>query len=480
MPVILYRQFQDAYSENQRLIERSIQEQGRLITRAIDPLLLRSDQGSPPTPSELREALHQIAGDDITVRLLFSPQLGSGTESFYFVVATPTMSNQLLAETRQELIAQGVFDRLAPTCEGSVDEPIRYRTAAGTEELITSIDARMTAAGCWILITSNAANEFTESPLGVPYWMRPEAHSAAAIYAGMALITLSLFIGIWRNLRRFGRVAQRIGESRDLTTSFADQNRVPELAGVAAEFDRMVETLQHSARAIKRAAEDNTHAFKTPIAVIRHSLEPLGQAVPNIDGRAHSALDRIHKALDRLDELVSYARRMDETEAHLINPPRQRVDVSKILDDILTSYSDLVNQHRINLQVSLEARVCVQASTDLLETVLENLIENAISFTPEGGVIGVLLQQKSPEQVQLIIEDTGPGVAETELEKIFNRYYSRRDKADDQMPLSTGHQGIGLWIVRSNIQAVGGAVRAERGAAGGLRVVTVLPAAPSR
>ena len=192
VPVILYRQFQDAYSENQRLIERSIQEQGRLITRAIDPLLLRSDQGSPPTPSELREALYQIAGDDITVRLLFSPQAAGDTESFYFVVATPKMSSQLLAETRQELIAQGVLDRLAPTCDGSVDEPIRYRTAAGTEELITFIDARMTDAGCWILITSNATSEFTQSALGIPYWMRPEAHSAAAIYAGMALITLSL------------------------------------------------------------------------------------------------------------------------------------------------------------------------------------------------------------------------------------------------------------------------------------------------
>ncbi len=424
--------------------------------------------------------MHQIAGNDITVRLLFSPHAAGNTESFYFVVATPTMSDQLLAETRQELISQGVLDRLAPTCEGSVDEPIRYRTAAGTEELITFIDARMTDAGCWILITSNSANELTQSPLGIPYWMRPEAHSAAAIYAGMALITLSLFVGIWRNLRRFGRVAQRIGESRDIATSFADQNRVPELAGVAAEFDRMVETLQHSARAIKRAAEDNTHAFKTPIAVIRHSLEPLGQAVPDIDTRAHSAMERIHKALDRLDELVSYARRMDETEAHLINPPRHRVDVSKVLDDILTSYSDLVNQHRINLQVSLENKVCVQASTDLLETVLENLVENAISFTPEGGVIGVLLQQKSAQKVQLIIEDTGPGVPETELEKIFNRYYSRREKTGPDAPLSKGHQGIGLWIVRSNIQAIGGTVRAERGAAGGLRVVIVLPAAPSR
>ena len=105
---------------------------------------------------------------------------------------------------------------------------------------------------------------------------------------------------------------------------------MPELTDVAAEFDRMVEALHGSAAAIRRAAEDNAHAFKTPIAVIRQSLEPLRRAVGVDNQRVLRAIDRVDHSLDRLDGLVASARRLDEATADLVAEPRRPVDLQRL------------------------------------------------------------------------------------------------------------------------------------------------------
>src|SRR6202035_4383235 len=118
----------------------------------------------------------------------------------------------------------------------------------------------------------------------------------------MAVVTLSTFWGVRRGLNRFAERARAIRERRP-GVSFAGENEVPELADVATEFDRMVAALDASAREIRRTAEDNAHAFKTPIAVIRQSLEPLRRALPTENQRVQRAIDSIDRSLDRLDRL---------------------------------------------------------------------------------------------------------------------------------------------------------------------------------
>ena len=99
-------------------------------------------------------------------------------------------------------------------------------------------------------------------------------------------------------LRRFAERARRIREQGPDAGSFAGRTGLPELADVAAEFDRMVDALHRSAADIRRTAEDNAHAFKTPIAVIRQSLEPLRRALPEGQS-ARPARDRRGRAFAR-------------------------------------------------------------------------------------------------------------------------------------------------------------------------------------
>ena len=218
-----------------------------------------------------------------------------------------------------------MLDQLSTTCDGELPFALRYRTPGGDDEVVTSVTPLKTPAGCWAVVTSFSALSLPGATLGRPYWASSEVRFAAAIYLAMVLLTFTTFWSIRRGLQRFAERARAIRERRTSGGSFfRAQNDVPELADVAEEFDRMVEVLAASARDIRRAAEDNAHAFKTPIAVIRQSLEPLKRAIAADNQRGLRAIGLIESSLDKLDGLVASARRLDEATADLMDMPRSR------------------------------------------------------------------------------------------------------------------------------------------------------------
>ena len=116
---------------------------------------------------------------------------------------------------------------------------------------------------------------------------------------------------------------------------------------------------------------------------------------------------------------------------------------------------------------------------DLLETVLENIIDNAISVSPEDGEIKIDLKVYGRQAV-LTVKDQGPGVQAQDLERIFQRYVSIRPRepdSDGDRAFDEAHSGIGLWITRRNLEAIGGGVHAENAPGGGLMMVIRLPVA---
>jgi two-component system sensor histidine kinase ChvG len=484
VPLLIYEQFRSADAEKQALLLRSAQQQGQLVARALEPLLAGLEKRGL---TGLGERLAPYADSNTSVRLLLSPTLGpavaavgaappippSGAEGFFYVAAAPAIPTDLLDLERDRLIEQGVLDKLAGSCAGNYPLAIPVSQGRGGSELLTSITPVRTPMGCWAVITSHRAEAYLGAGAGRPYWQNPEVQVAALIYLAMAALVMLLLVEVWRNLRRFGDLARDIVQKSGPAGSFADQNTVPELAPVAEDFDRLVATLHSSASNLRRAAEDNAHAFKTPIAVIRQSLEPLKKLVPATEPRGRRALDMIEGSVEKLDSLVSFARRMDETAADLLEPPRQRVDLSALLERVLKGYRGLVEERGVELLTRVDPDIAVRAGEDLLETVIENIIDNALSFSPSGGVLRVTLRRRA-KQAEFCVEDEGPGVESSSLDRIFERYFSQRPAdsgAADPMP----HYGIGLWIVRRNVEAVGGKVEAMNRAGGGLSMRITLP-----
>src|SRR5438046_6385606 len=250
----------------------------------------------------------------------------------------------------------------------------------------------------------------------------------------MVVIALSTFLGIGRGLRRFARMARQIRERGRNTGSFAVRNDFPELAEVAAEFDRMVQVLHGSAAAIRRAAEDNAHAFKTPTAVIRQSLEPLRRVVSADNQRLRRAIERVDHSLDRLDGLVASARRLDEATADLVAEPRRPVDLPRRVGKLIESRAALLPGRDLRLRGELSPGVYVLGSEAIIETVIENLIDNAASFAPAGSEILVRMRQER-DIAHIEVCDEGPGLLPAQPDQIFERYFSARRK---RMPNPSG------------------------------------------
>lgn len=498
VPVLLYDQFQRADEASQQLLLKSAQRQGELIARALEPELLGVDRTALPS---LSIALARYGDDRTRLKLLVRPRVAAtgnattasgakaGPEPFFYVAAAPSLSTADIDAERRLLLEQGVLDRLGSSCAGNATLAMRVPHAEGGEEVLSSITPIKTSFGCWALVTSHATEAYISSSIGRPYWSTPAVQAAAAIYLAMAALVLAVLAGIWRNLNRFGDLARRIVGGEDVpdqdsgNASFAARNTVPELAGVAEDFDRLVSTLRDSAQSLRRAAEDNAHAFKTPIAVIRQSVEPLRRALPAENARSQRALTMIEKSLDKLDGLVSFARRMDEAAADLLAPARRRVDLSSLVERMAGGYTGLLAERRLHMRSRIDAGLVVRASEETLETIVENLVENAVSFSPADGTVSVRLTRVG-SCTELVVDDEGPGVDPANLERIFERYFSHREPGrgmpeDEAAAHQAGaaHFGIGLWIVRRNIEAFGGRVRAENRPTGGLRMTVTLPLA---
>jgi len=258
VPAVLYGQFRSADIERTALLQRSVQEEGRLIAATLTPILANFGDGAA---AKIGVQLAEIGGPDINVKLLFRPTEVQGAEGFFYIAANPQVTAEYIERDRSELMATGIFRALPDTCAGGEPLARRYTNPAGAEEVLTSITPINLPGGCWIVVTSNATESFLGSSIGQPYWKTAEAQLALAMYLLLVVLVVSLFGDIWRNVRRFGAVARAIRVRRADNPSFRERNHIPELDWVAEEFDRLVRVLNESADSIRQAAEENAHAL---------------------------------------------------------------------------------------------------------------------------------------------------------------------------------------------------------------------------
>lgn len=479
LPVLLFIPFRNADLERSQILIGSVRDQGRLIAEGVRPLILRGD--AIKNPAALSESLARFATKGINVRILFRPA-GEKMGSFFLVSAAPPVANDYLEMERTELARLGVFERLDESCQLDNQAATRYTNPNGEDEVLTSITPINVQAGCWVVMTAHRKENFPILALNEPLWKSPPLAAALVIYALMAVVIASLFGGIWGSLRLFRALAREIRTGIDAPGTFEDRNAIPELQNVASEFDHMVHALRASSGRIRQAAEENAHALKAPLAVISQSIEPLRKALPAEDARASRALDLIGRSVDRLDALVSAARRMDEANAELVDPPRNRIDLSRLTSRMAASYRLSLAERNVQIAEQIESGLTVLGGQDLLETVVENLLDNAAGFAPQGSEISVSLRRLPGRSARFAVEDRGPGVKEHDLERIFQRYVSIRSTAPQggttpkgEGKDATSHFGIGLWIVRRNVEAMGGTIVARNREGGGLSMIVVFP-----
>jgi two-component system, OmpR family, sensor histidine kinase ChvG len=475
VPIIFYRLFQIADAQQTELLARTVEQKGTLIATMLRPHLERFQDESQ---DELQRALDEVATDGSNIKILVRPEESTPSSGFLYVMSAPAVSADYLAEERRRLFELGVFDRLAPTCDGRADPTVRFTNPAGQPEVLTSMTPVHIGQSCWVVITSQSTQALLDTSIGRPVWQTTTVHIAVAVYLLSAAIVAWLFLTIWRNIDRFRIAARKIRMHGAGETSFRDMNTIPELAGVADDFDSLVGALKESRDFIIRAAEENAHALKAPLAVITQAIEPLKKATPVTNVQARRSLDLIERSASRLDSLVSATRDIEQAAADVIYPVSRRINLSSYLTQLVASYEPTLTAEGKRLQSTIARDVFTYASEEAMESIVENLLENAASFTEPGGTVEVTLTG-SDGHADLIVADNGPGVADDRMPQIFERYYSDRSQMPERVNGRASHPaeqhyGLGLWIVRRNVEGLGGKISARNRDAGGFAVTVNL------
>ncbi len=287
------------------------------------------------------------------------------------------------------------------------------------------------------------------------------------ILAAVSLLAYLFTFYLVSPLRKLGSVVERFG-SGDLTAR-ARTNRRDELGNLARAFDEMAERIDTLVTAERRLLQDISHELRTPLARMRFAVE-----IARTDPNQKEALDRIRKECDRLalltDELLESSVAGGDPEGRQL----ELDDVSTLLEEITADASLEAAQRRIRIHLSAPEDVRLRMDRELLRRAIDNVLRNAIRYSPDDEAIDVTLSV-APAAVDITIRDRGPGVGSEMLDKIFQPFFraeSHRARAAD-----SGGVGLGLAIARRAVQRHHGAIKAEN-VAPGLCVVLTLPAAP--
>jgi len=255
--------------------------------------------------------------------------------------------------------------------------------------------------------------------------------------------------------------AAELGRDRDARRVAPSRVRIPDLAARPDEIGRlsvamrgMVSALYDRIDANEQFAADVAHEIKNPLASLRSAVGTL--RVAKRDDQRDKLLDVIDHDVRRLDRLVSDISNASRLDSELVKEEEETFNLLKMLGNLTEYLGQDAKSKGVEFISDLPAEpIMISGLEARLAQVFVNLITNAISFCNEGDAVRVWARKRE-SRVLIVVEDTGPGIPDQALQKIFKRFYSERP------PGQFGeHSGLGLAISKQIVEAHGGVIWAE-------------------
>ncbi len=279
-----------------------------------------------------------------------------------------------------------------------------------------------------------------------------------ALGAVMVLLSMLLARTIAGPVRRLAEGAETVrrriktrGEIPDFTYR---RDEIGELSGA---FREMTNSLYSRIEAIESFAADVAHELKNPLTSLRSAVETMPLAkTPESRARLLGVIEHDVKRLDRLISDVSDASRLD---AELQRQDVVPVDLTRLLNTVVTVANEVRRDDGVKITLAFEGGApdsfVVPGHDSRLGQVVDNLIENARSFSPQGGTVRITARRLR-NAVEITVDDDGPGIQPEAMERIFERFYTDRPHQGFGQ-----NSGLGLSISRQIVEAHGGRIRAE-------------------
>ncbi len=301
----------------------------------------------------------------------------------------------------------------------------------------------------YLVLASEQYENITAALLG-SYWLRVGTN--AFILTLLAAFTIGLVL-IWfltRNLRIVIRTFRRF-EDGDLHARIPEDHMKGELSTLSHTFNNMADTILKNIDALKEVDSlrreliaNVSHDLRNPLAVIHGYIETLIIKEKDLNSKDRKKyLEIILKGSEKLKRLVSDLFELSKLETRQVHLQKEPFFINELVQDAVTNLRLMAERKNITIHSDISTSLpLVVADISLMERVIQNLLDNAIHYTPESGKI-TLIVNKIGREVEVDIRNTGEGIPEKDLPFIFNRYY----KVDKEKSGIEG-TGLGLAIVK--------------------------------
>ncbi|HEY3147131.1 MAG TPA: ATP-binding protein [Dongiaceae bacterium] len=258
------------------------------------------------------------------------------------------------------------------------------------------------------------------------------------------LIPLSWLVLNWligRIIGRLDRVAAKVTEREASGIDPIPADEAPiEIMPLINAMNALVQRLQAALTQQRRFVADAAHELRTPLAAISLQVNNLKAAVGS-DGKMAQRLADLEAGSQRASALVGQLLRLARFEAAADTRPDQCIALVPLVMDSLGRFAPLAEHRMIDLGLSQEAAPVVEGVEEEVRALIDNLIDNAIRYTPEGGTVDVILRTDNARPV-LEVRDTGPGIPDASLPRVFERFFRAG-------PPDTEGSGLGLSIAKA-------------------------------
>ena len=301
--------------------------------------------------------------------------------------------------------------------------------------------------------------------------------------SSLLLLAATVLLALW-GIRRGLLPLQELAGQAGLVSAHnwelhlpEDARQIKELRPLTQSMTTMLARLQHSFDQQRDFLGNAAHELKTPVAVLKSTLQSLLQR-PRASEEYRAGLEHSLEDLERLEQLLQWMLRLARAEqwAHgALRRDLQVIDVTATCEEAIERVRDLAESRNAKVRLSKNGPVPFRADPEDLQLVWINLLENAVRYGPEGGLIDVTISGDKSKPAQIVFEDRGAGIATADLPHVFERFY----RGDPSRTRVTGGFGLGLAIAKALVEAYGGTITAASTPGKGTRMTVELPAGQS-
>ena len=295
---------------------------------------------------------------------------------------------------------------------------------------------------------------------------------AGLVFSTLFLIVFSYFVA--------GKILKPIGKMKDLTQVIGEKNldkRIPvgkgqdEFIELAQTINRMLDRLQLSFENQRNFLFDTSHELKTPLTTIRLAIDDICsiEDIADLPPSQAENLLRVKEHVIRMEKLVKDLLNLSALE--VTNSVEQKpVHMNEILTSLIEDYRLIAEDKNIKVEMNATGQQIVSGDCNKLNRAFSNILDNAIKYnTPEGKIR--ITAEQSGSEVKIITSNTGPGVPEEEIPKIFNQFY----RVEKSRSVNHGGSGLGLAIVKRTVELHRGSIDFESHQGEWTSVIICLP-----